>query len=86
MLNVEVSHLRINHKQECIFIVEFILYNSSIITFLIFQIIDFFLSGPIFKLIKIHSPMRADPNRVVKWVPSHHIIRAARIASEKLLR
>ncbi|XP_017423243.1 sialyltransferase-like protein 2 isoform X3 [Vigna angularis] len=37
-------------------------------------------------LIKIHSPMRADPNRVVKWVPSHHIIRAARIASEKLLR
>lgn len=37
-------------------------------------------------LIKIHSPMRADPNRVVKWVPSPHIIRAARIASEKLLR
>ncbi|KAE9601365.1 hypothetical protein Lal_00023975 [Lupinus albus] len=37
-------------------------------------------------LIKIHSPMRADPNRVVKWVPSHHLIRAARIASEKLLR
>ncbi|KAE9610169.1 hypothetical protein Lal_00006157 [Lupinus albus] len=37
-------------------------------------------------LIKIHSPMRPDPNRVVKWVPSHHIIRAARIASEKLLR
>ncbi|KAK7320153.1 hypothetical protein RJT34_04887 [Clitoria ternatea] len=37
-------------------------------------------------LVKIHSPMRADPNRVVKWVPSHHIIRAARIASEKLLR
>ncbi|XP_027342092.1 sialyltransferase-like protein 2 isoform X3 [Abrus precatorius] len=37
-------------------------------------------------LIKIHSPMRADPNRVVKWVPSHHVIRAARIASEKLLR
>ncbi|XP_061364570.1 sialyltransferase-like protein 2 isoform X1 [Gastrolobium bilobum] len=37
-------------------------------------------------LIKIHSPMRADPNRVVKWVPNHHVIRAARIASEKLLR
>ncbi|WJX51048.1 Sialyltransferase-like protein 2 [Trifolium repens] len=37
-------------------------------------------------LIKIHSLMRADPNRVVKWVPSPHIIRAARIASEKLLR
>ncbi|XP_012852840.1 PREDICTED: CMP-N-acetylneuraminate-beta-galactosamide-alpha-2,3-sialyltransferase 2 isoform X2 [Erythranthe guttata] len=37
-------------------------------------------------LIKIHSPMRADPNRVVKWVPSHSLITAARIASEKLLR
>lgn len=37
-------------------------------------------------LIRIHSPMRADPNRVVKWVPSHSTIRAARIASEKLLR
>ncbi|KAF7839456.1 sialyltransferase-like protein 2 isoform X1 [Senna tora] len=37
-------------------------------------------------LIRIHSPMRADPNRVVKSVPSHHIISAARIASEKLLR
>ncbi|XP_059444076.1 sialyltransferase-like protein 2 [Corylus avellana] len=36
-------------------------------------------------LIKIHSPMRADPNRVVKWVPSPGTIRAARIASEKLL-
>ncbi|XP_040988247.1 sialyltransferase-like protein 2 [Juglans microcarpa x Juglans regia] len=37
-------------------------------------------------LIKIHSPMRADPNRVVKWVPSLDTIRAARIASGKLLR
>ncbi|KAI9071900.1 hypothetical protein K1719_046135 [Acacia pycnantha] len=37
-------------------------------------------------LIRIHSPMRADPNRVVKWVPDHHTIRAARIASEKFLR
>ncbi|XP_073155089.1 sialyltransferase-like protein 2 isoform X2 [Henckelia pumila] len=37
-------------------------------------------------LIKIHSPMRADPNRVVKWVPSHSLISAARIASDKLLR
>ncbi|KAJ0051413.1 hypothetical protein Pint_01254 [Pistacia integerrima] len=37
-------------------------------------------------LIKIHSPMRADPNRVVKWVPSRGVIRAARVASEKLLR
>ncbi|XP_050257200.1 sialyltransferase-like protein 2 [Quercus robur] len=37
-------------------------------------------------LIKIHSPMRADPNRVVKWVPSRGTIRAARIASEKLLK
>ncbi|XVE63739.1 hypothetical protein DITRI_Ditri07aG0044200 [Diplodiscus trichospermus] len=38
------------------------------------------------KLIKIHSPMQADPNRVVKWVPGHSAIIAARIASEKLLR
>ncbi|KAL3617602.1 Sialyltransferase-like protein 2 [Castilleja foliolosa] len=37
-------------------------------------------------LIKIHSPMRADPNRIVKWVPSHSLITAARIASEKVLR
>ncbi|XP_023908019.2 sialyltransferase-like protein 2 isoform X2 [Quercus suber] len=37
-------------------------------------------------LIKIHSPMRADPNRVVKWVPSRGTIREARIASEKLLK
>ncbi|XP_075488360.1 sialyltransferase-like protein 2 isoform X2 [Primulina tabacum] len=27
-----------------------------------------------------------DPNRVVKWVPSHSLVSAARIASEKLLR
>lgn len=37
-------------------------------------------------LIRIHSPMRADPNRAVKWVPDHRLILAARIASEKLLR
>nr|VDC67196.1 unnamed protein product [Brassica rapa] len=37
-------------------------------------------------LIKIHSPMRADPNRVVKWLPSRKTIRSARIAAEKLLR
>ncbi|KAF2610952.1 hypothetical protein F2Q70_00011161 [Brassica cretica] len=30
--------------------------------------------------------MRADPNRVVKWLPSRKIIRSARIAAEKLLR
>jgi len=30
--------------------------------------------------------MRADPNRVVKWVPSRSTIRSARIAAEKLLR
>lgn len=36
-------------------------------------------------LVKIHSPMRANPNRVVKWVPSRDKIRAARAASEKLL-
>ncbi|XP_015582478.1 sialyltransferase-like protein 2 isoform X2 [Ricinus communis] len=37
-------------------------------------------------LIKIHSPMRDDPNRVVQWVPNWSTIRAARVASEKLLR
>ncbi|WZZ27007.1 hypothetical protein YC2023_010408 [Brassica napus] len=37
-------------------------------------------------LIKIHSPMRADPNRVVKWVPSRNTIRSAIISAEKLLR
>ncbi|KAL8554279.1 hypothetical protein ACS0TY_002462 [Phlomoides rotata] len=37
-------------------------------------------------LIKIHSPMRADPNRVVKWVPSRSLITAARIAADKFLR
>ncbi|XP_052176102.1 sialyltransferase-like protein 2 isoform X4 [Diospyros lotus] len=37
-------------------------------------------------LIRIHSPMRSDPQRVVKWVPDHRTIAAARIASEKLLR
>ncbi|XP_052176100.1 sialyltransferase-like protein 4 isoform X2 [Diospyros lotus] len=36
-------------------------------------------------LIRIHSPMRSDPQRVVKWVPDHRTIAAARIASEKLL-
>ncbi|GMP59001.1 hypothetical protein CsSME_00022455 [Camellia sinensis var. sinensis] len=38
------------------------------------------------RLVKIHSPMRSDPNRVVKWVPDCSTIVAARIASEKLLR
>ncbi|THF98415.1 hypothetical protein TEA_025591 [Camellia sinensis var. sinensis] len=38
------------------------------------------------ELVKIHSPMRSDPNRVVKWVPDCSTIVAARIASEKLLR
>ncbi|XP_074375556.1 sialyltransferase-like protein 2 isoform X2 [Apium graveolens] len=37
-------------------------------------------------LIKIHSPMRADPKRIVKWLPSHSTLFAARTASEKLLR
>ncbi|GMH23465.1 hypothetical protein Nepgr_025308 [Nepenthes gracilis] len=36
-------------------------------------------------LIKIHSPMRADPNRIVKWVPSRRTLAAARVASEKIL-
>lgn len=30
--------------------------------------------------------MRADPNRVIKWVPDSGTIGAARIASEKFLR
>ncbi|XP_008781283.1 sialyltransferase-like protein 4 [Phoenix dactylifera] len=37
-------------------------------------------------LIKIHSPMRADFNRVVESLPSKSILLAARVASEKLLR
>ncbi|TQD82659.1 hypothetical protein C1H46_031772 [Malus baccata] len=37
-------------------------------------------------LIKIHSPIRAEPNRVVQWVPERSLVTAARIASEKLLR
>ncbi|CAA6663173.1 unnamed protein product [Spirodela intermedia] len=37
-------------------------------------------------LVKIHSPMRADFNRVVNPLPSRSLIHAARIASEKLLR
>ncbi|XP_068666849.1 sialyltransferase-like protein 4 [Aristolochia californica] len=37
-------------------------------------------------LIKIHSPMRADFNREVKWVPSKSILHAALVASEKVLR
>ncbi|KAF3777121.1 Sialyltransferase-like protein 2 [Nymphaea thermarum] len=36
-------------------------------------------------LVKIHSPMRADFNRVVHWVPSRDAVHAARIASEKML-
>ncbi|KAK9117661.1 hypothetical protein Sjap_016608 [Stephania japonica] len=36
-------------------------------------------------LIKIHSPMRANANRVVKWLPSQNTLIAARIAAEKLL-
>ncbi|KAI3857486.1 hypothetical protein MKX03_036224 [Papaver bracteatum] len=36
-------------------------------------------------LVKIHSPMRADPNREVKWLPSQSTINAARIAAEKVL-
>ncbi|GJX04916.1 ribonuclease H-like domain-containing protein [Tanacetum coccineum] len=31
---------------------------------------------------KIHSRMQVDPNRVVKWVPSHKVITAAIFASE----
>ncbi|KAK3151980.1 hypothetical protein QOZ80_2BG0152840 [Eleusine coracana subsp. coracana] len=38
------------------------------------------------QLVKIHSPMRGDPGRVVKWLPSKDTIEAARVASEKLLK
>ncbi|KAM3317166.1 hypothetical protein ACQJBY_035040 [Aegilops geniculata] len=37
-------------------------------------------------LVKIHSPMRGDPGRVVKWLPTKDIIEAARVASEKFLK
>uniref|UniRef100_A0A1D1XWE4 CMP-N-acetylneuraminate-beta-galactosamide-alpha-2,3-sialyltransferase 2 n=1 Tax=Anthurium amnicola TaxID=1678845 RepID=A0A1D1XWE4_9ARAE len=37
-------------------------------------------------LIKIHSPMRTDFNRILEGLPSRSLIYAARIASEKLLR
>ncbi|KAK8956098.1 hypothetical protein KSP40_PGU011117 [Platanthera guangdongensis] len=37
-------------------------------------------------LVKIHSPMRTDFNRVVEWLPSPSTLTAARIASGKLLR
>ncbi|XP_074278386.1 sialyltransferase-like protein 2 [Silene latifolia] len=36
-------------------------------------------------LIKIHSPMRSDPDRVVKGLPSRSTLTAARMASEKIL-
>ncbi|KAK1360025.1 CMP-N-acetylneuraminate-beta-galactosamide-alpha-2,3-sialyltransferase 2 [Heracleum sosnowskyi] len=36
-------------------------------------------------LVKIHSPMRADPKRVVKWLPSRSTVAAAKTASDKLL-
>ncbi|KAI3860123.1 hypothetical protein MKW92_039315 [Papaver armeniacum] len=36
-------------------------------------------------LVKIHSPMRADHNRELKWLPSQSTINAARFAAEKLL-
>lgn len=37
-------------------------------------------------LVKIHSPMRTEFNRVVDWLPSRSTLAAARIASGKLLR
>ncbi|XP_078440507.1 glycosyltransferase family 29 (sialyltransferase) family protein isoform X2 [Wolffia australiana] len=37
-------------------------------------------------LVRIHSPMRSDPDRVVTPLPSRHLITAARIAAERLLR
>jgi hypothetical protein len=38
------------------------------------------------QLVKIQSPMRGDPGRIVKWMPTKDIIEAARVASEKLLK
>ncbi|WOL17605.1 sialyltransferase-like protein 2 [Canna indica] len=37
-------------------------------------------------LVKIHSPMRANLRREIKWLPNQSIINAARISSEKILR
>ncbi|AQK67893.1 Sialyltransferase-like protein 2 [Zea mays] len=37
-------------------------------------------------LVKIHSPMRGDPGRTVRWLPTKATIEAARVASEKLLK
>ncbi|XP_006648238.1 sialyltransferase-like protein 4 [Oryza brachyantha] len=37
-------------------------------------------------LVKIHSPMRGDPGRVIKWLPTKETIEAAWVAAEKLLR
>ncbi|XP_026389419.1 sialyltransferase-like protein 2 isoform X1 [Papaver somniferum] len=36
-------------------------------------------------LVKIHSPMRADRNSELKWLPSQSTINAARFAAEKIL-
>ncbi|KAI3871688.1 hypothetical protein MKX03_036791 [Papaver bracteatum] len=36
-------------------------------------------------LVKIHSPMRADRNSELKWLPSQSTINAARLAAEKVL-
>ncbi|WVZ78150.1 hypothetical protein U9M48_025909 [Paspalum notatum var. saurae] len=41
---------------------------------------------PHYMLVKIHSPMRGDPGRAVKWLPTRDTIEAARVASEKLLK
>ncbi|GAB2217032.1 hypothetical protein Droror1_Dr00000190 [Drosera rotundifolia] len=35
-------------------------------------------------LVRIHSPMRPDPNRVVKGVPSRSMIAAARVTAERM--
>ncbi|KAF0934986.1 hypothetical protein E2562_029513 [Oryza meyeriana var. granulata] len=37
-------------------------------------------------LVKIHSPLRGDPGRVIKWLPTKDTIEAARVAAEKLLK
>jgi len=57
MLIVEVSHLDcINDKQECIFLVDFVLSSTNITIVLVFQITDFFYLFPLSSLSKFILP------------------------------
>lgn len=65
----------------------FLFYIGEILSFVI--ILNHYLCClflVLVKLIKIQSPMQADPNRVIESAPSHGTIRAARTASDILLR